>query len=442
MLSKVRATDRVPLAADFSSVDGSPLVQHRPTGQWFGLGYGDTVYPVSDLDVKGAGAKGDGSTDDYARIAAAIAAAAATDEKKIVLPAGTFVITSSLALTSSHNELKFHGAGNGLTKIKRGANVPIFTLTNAQNIEFHGIHFDGDYGNRTGKGITLSGTSHYPTFNRCYFEGFSDSAIEFGADAGFRAYVSCCRFIAGSGQTNYRAIHCTGTDTTAMFREFIGTSGNGYIDLDATLDVDVLGGFVARVEIASTCSITKVIGVTWGNGGTAMSIDGANTQVIGCRFAGDVTLNAGMSGAFIANVQTQGTFTDSSVAGNVLIHYHPLSATYEKVARHFLPINLSAGAEIALLQAGSVGDNNFTYTPDSTQTILRWANALTANRTLTLTTTGARNGMTVRVSRPGGDTGGPWTLTVGATGTTLTTLQWCDVTYDGSTWVVTAKGAL
>lgn len=61
---------------------------------------------------------------------------------------------------------------------------------------------------------------------------------------------------------------------------------------------------------------------------------------------------------------------------------------------------------------------------------------LTANRTVTLP-----NASRVRVVRSGGDTGGPWTLDVGGL-KSLSAGEWCDLEFIGSTWIVTASGAL
>lgn len=64
-MQKVRSRAGTPTAADFSSSDGSPLVQDNETGEWYALGVGDAVYPVLPaINVKGFGAVGDGVADD------------------------------------------------------------------------------------------------------------------------------------------------------------------------------------------------------------------------------------------------------------------------------------------------------------------------------------------------------------------------------------------
>jgi hypothetical protein len=84
------------------------------------------------------------------------------------------------------------------------------------------------------------------------------------------------------------------------------------------------------------------------------------------------------------------------------------------------------------------GDTSQTLAVRVDLPVQRWATALTANRTITLSTTGAVNGDTFRIVRSGA---GAFTLTVGSI-YTLVVPGWVDVTYDGSAWVVTAWGSI
>jgi hypothetical protein len=72
----------------------------------------------------------------------------------------------------------------------------------------------------------------------------------------------------------------------------------------------------------------------------------------------------------------------------------------------------------------------------------RWNTTLTADRAVTLSTTGAYNGAKFRIVREAGATGA-FNLNVG-TGPlkALTVSQWCEVEYDGSAWRLTAFGSL
>lgn len=87
-----------------------------------------------------------------------------------------------------------------------------------------------------------------------------------------------------------------------------------------------------------------------------------------------------------------------------------------------------------------IGDSDTTLTVGSSAPIQQYATTLTANRTVTLATTGAINGDKFRVVRTGL---GAYTIDVGGLKTLPSaTAAWCDVSYDGSAWILTAYGTL
>lgn len=86
------------------------------------------------------------------------------------------------------------------------------------------------------------------------------------------------------------------------------------------------------------------------------------------------------------------------------------------------------------------GDTNQTLTVGTDVPTQRWATTLTANRTVTLSTTGAFNGSTFRIVRTGL---GAFTLNVGGLKTIPSaTAAYVDVQYDGAAWVLTGYGTL
>lgn len=90
--------------------------------------------------------------------------------------------------------------------------------------------------------------------------------------------------------------------------------------------------------------------------------------------------------------------------------------------------------------SASRGDTNQTLTAGTDFETQRWATALTANRTVTLSTTNAKAGDRFRVVRTGL---GAFTLDVGGLRTIPnSTAAFVDVAYDGSTWLLTAYGTL
>jgi hypothetical protein len=86
------------------------------------------------------------------------------------------------------------------------------------------------------------------------------------------------------------------------------------------------------------------------------------------------------------------------------------------------------------------GDNSVTIQAGVDAEMQRFATALTANRTVTLSTTSATKGDTFRVVRTGL---GAFTLDVGGLKTIPSaTAAFVDVAYNGSAWVLTGYGAL
>lgn len=86
-------------------------------------------------------------------------------------------------------------------------------------------------------------------------------------------------------------------------------------------------------------------------------------------------------------------------------------------------------------------DVTLTYCKSSSTLI--YHTPITANRAVTLSTTGAASGATFRVVRDANCTGA-FNVNVG-TGPlkSLTAAgQWCDVSYNGTSWILTASGSL
>lgn len=86
------------------------------------------------------------------------------------------------------------------------------------------------------------------------------------------------------------------------------------------------------------------------------------------------------------------------------------------------------------------GDASVTLVPGTDQDVQRFATALTANRTITLSTTGAVNGDRFRIVRTGL---GAFTLDVGGLKTLpAATASWAEVEYNGAAWVLVGYGLL
>ena len=228
-----------------------------------------------------------GTTDMQAPFVTALGVSSQTDGPPAQLPDNECLIGSAISLDTTYDNVKVIGGGTNKSKLTKGFNGDLMTLTDCSHFEMEHVHLDGQHGTFTGKGLVFSGAgSTYPRIRECYSEAFTDSHIEFGADAGQFAKVINTDFWIGAGQGNTaRGIHCAGTDTTAQQRQVSGIGGNCHIDLDGALATDISGGTVTRVEVDSACSVTIINDLSWSNSAEAMTLDGSTTIVLGCRFS-------------------------------------------------------------------------------------------------------------------------------------------------------------
>jgi len=388
------------------------------------------------VSVKDFGAVGDGVTDDAAAIQAALDASSGGGT--VYVPAGTYLCTAQL-IHKSGVEI----VGQGRAVIKKGFNGDLWSIA-VSNAAIKNLQLDGQHGTYTGKGVVCSsGAACWrPVFDDVHFTSFTDTALEFGADAGESAVVSSCRFTYGTGQTDCRNIHINGPDTTAIFRVFSGcTSELGYVDLDGAHDVTFVGGVFKRIESDANCSQVFVGNMRWANLDAAMELFGG-LHVVGCSLSGNVTLNSTFNGVFVSNQQTSGVFTNNATGATVIHRDGAGGLNYYlgKLAAYFIPSGVERVRTARMANVGSI-DNSLSIS-GSAKTI-NILNALTADITLTLPTTSAINGDHFNVVRAASSTGA-FVVNVGA-GTPLKTLaagQWCEVEYNGSSWYLIKFGSL
>jgi hypothetical protein len=386
------------------------------------------------------GGVGDGTTNDRNAILSAFEAAVDAG-KAVDLGGHTWLIGSQIALDSDHNDLKVILRGG---TIKKEFSGDLFTLTNCARFSLTGTGWvDGQHGTYTGKGFVITGSSSSrPYFGSgIVFTSFTDSHIEFGADSGEYAKV-LCDFFPGTGQTDARYIHVNGPDTNAANRLISqGVMPAGYIDLDGAWDTIITASSFRRVEISSDCNITHVVGCTWGNSDAAMTISGGTSIIVGNRMSGNITLDANFSGQFGFNHQTSGTFTNNATFSSAVVYHHAPSSNVFHLGNQSLRVTSTVAEQVLRSRSVTVGDADATLSVTGGAPVQRYTTTLTANRTVTLSTTNAQNGDRFRVVRTAGDSGGTWTVSVGGL-KSLSQNQWCDVEYTGSAWVLTAYGTL
>lgn len=168
------------------------------------------------------------------------------------------------------------------------------------------------------------------------------------------------------------------------------------------------------------------------------SSGGPITDIQGGYPGQQITLYADGTSKTISNSATillNGTQQVDLVNGDSITLFLNDTGVWREVGRNTLLV-----AEGTLETIAIVGDTNFTYTPGTTARTLLFQTTLTNTRTLTLSTVGARKGVTCRVSRPAG---GAFNLNCG-TGPlkALAAAQWADFIYDGSAWQLQRFGSL
>lgn len=181
-----------------------------------------------------------------------------------------------------------------------------------------------------------------------------------------------------------------------------------------------------------------------------ISINGENISVFGNSITSTTAaVNVGcgivnLSGATISDSLIENNYIENFTNGVTVNAGSPTLSNLTISANRFVSVTttLITAAGVILMDRVSadisdIGDANATLNARSRR-INRFTVALTANRTVTLETTDAYRGQTFRVVRIAS---GASTLSVGGIKTLLQN-EWVEVTYTGSTWVVTASGSL
>lgn len=411
----------------------------------------NAAYPPGD--VRRYGAVGDDSTDCTAAIAAAILVAGTAGGGPVFIPAGIFRVT---VVGEIPYGVHLIGIGPGASIIKKCTASAVFTIKTFYT-GFENIGFDADVATDTTYGTSgpmvdypsgfSSANSHFVNVNSVNV----DTVCRFAGDAGVNHQViggiwNPYSNSAGSEGNTYQTGNGGTADSGACFRIINALTTNGQIDLTGSTDTNLAAVNCRRVITASNTNLLSVMGGIWGSLGVAVTISGQNTRIMGVRVSGNITLANTMSGSccFIGNIQTAGTFTDSSPAQVCEVIHHPLGAGYMNLNKQTITQSNNA-EEVQTRRIGAnSGDADTTLTLDQSQTVVMYNTALTAARAVTLPAT-ARNGFTIRVVRQSGATGA-FNLNVGSGPLKALTAasQWCEVQWSGpaSAWVLTASGTL
>jgi hypothetical protein len=380
------------------------------------------------------------------------------------------VDTSTIG-TGVLTEIKFFGGyidNNGASVADGGTYIPTLYLFNAQEWNFFGTTIEGNYGG----GLQIAGTSHNVSFHGCRFEetlqrwGTAGHIHNIGATAYNVNFYNCelAYDKSGTGGTKtyqlmlladgggpVRLVNCQVLDTsdtapTDVFGSSSATApivvsgllnGNGVGDHTVSIPTRYLGSVVGSNR--HVYGATAPASGTWVKGDVVWATDPTTVKAIGwvCTANGTpgtwLTVRATYENAA---APASGTWVRGDICWNNSPDPGEPSGWVCTVAGTpgtWWPIAVIAGV------SGDRGDADQTLTVGD-HPVQRWATTLTANRTITLSATGAINGSTFRIVRTGL---GAFTLDVGGLKTIPSaTAAFVDVAHNGSTWVLTGYGAL
>lgn len=164
------------LAAKYAKPSGGIPASDMATAVQASLSKSDNAVQKGDIvfNVKDYGAKGDGSTDDTAAFTSAVAAAVSGT---VFVPAGTYVISSEIALSDG---VTIMGQGyNSCLKRKTGSAsylVNIFAIRSGKNIRITNLRIDGQKQDIIDNYASTAqdGSHMYTTCNDIYITGGTD----------------------------------------------------------------------------------------------------------------------------------------------------------------------------------------------------------------------------------------------------------------------------
>lgn len=312
--------------------------------------------------------------------------------------------------------LEFNGDG-GTAAEGNGLRVGDTGIDQESEVNLFGAYFEANAGWDIHTGTGLTG-SHFHVVNSYASMASGPKTSGYGFFYGNRAKGGSYGIARLSGYTvaenggatfsldstcrfSIRGFHDNINETNApVFRDTTANQYNGWIEWNTTDNaVEVWGRYKLRAggagsgaSIALRRSGAAPVDGTCAVGDTSFSTSGSRGAAAGWR-----CITAGTPGTWVP------TSFAPSVSGDVDVNSSP------------------------------------TYTTPI-EPVLRVTTALTADRTVTLSTTGAERGQVVRISRTAGSTGGPWKLT--AQGVVLHVNTWADFGFDGTAWRHLAFGSI
>lgn len=273
------------LAASAGGVDGKYLAATGATGRLLKDAIGDF-----GISIKAYGAKGDGAADDTAAVQAAISLAASIGGMPVIIPTGTFLISSALAITTI-------------------APVPVIGESRAGSILKNT--------NTGGKVFNWSGTQPYfSNFTISHSSASTVSAITTSNPGALHRMTITGHAIAwdGTADTDVYDLRATGTAATAGL---VRPAGGGRF-VGGVIDAGAGSGGM----LCSGSADVRIFGTNLvGGGGYGLDVTGTSPifayGVKGSGTSGSVRLAATSAGFFHAGCKWDSVVTDGRTGAPV-----------------------------------------------------------------------------------------------------------------------------
>lgn len=310
----------------------------------------ETVGPGYGVNVRAAGAKGDGVTDDTAAIQAAINAGGLVYFPPGDYLCGTLTMVKGVTLLGANSGSYTYNAGTysddyplgSVSKIirKAGTNAPLISgPAGAKHVQIIGLELDGNNKNQTANNAHLvylvglgSDEDTQWLMRDCYVHGRWDPNDASWGNAGSNIYVGsgrmACRFLnVVCNYGNSHGFEISGADTT-IDKCIVGGNGANGITLSAWVarvtDCDIYGNAQVGVYVADTGNGSPKRIMIRGNGIDRNAqhgvhvVKGSNTGAAGVSIMGNVfTSNGYGTNNTYAHIRIDATTGKIVVVGNV-----------------------------------------------------------------------------------------------------------------------------
>jgi hypothetical protein len=260
-------------------------------------------------------------------------------------------------LDSTTNYLKFLGEGDNVTRLTKRTNGDFWTLS-GHGVQIRNLDL---YGNDlTGRGIVLSSAAERFKLMNCLLQGFTGVALEFGDDAGQNCLITDCEiFPKTAGDTVVKL----NADASAMRRRFSKvTMANGLIEVGDINDVQFDNCSMRNIVMNSSSALSlQLVNCIVASLGGATTFTGTNTIVVGCKIAGDVTLDANFNNSvYVGNRDV--SLTVHAAANNIIVSDH--MTVVRSAPADFASYKVN-GTQVVSTQAAAIADASGGATIDA-----------------------------------------------------------------------------